>query len=76
MQSVENSGLGPPSRNTAIILSIVIFAFYCLYVYSGAGQALYEWSKTFAPHSVRSYLGMSKRYLLQYGHVVFLFALL
>lgn len=76
MSSEGNTGLNAPSRNTAIVLSIVIFAFYCLYVYSGAGQALYEWSKTFAPHSVRQHLGMSKRYLLQYGHVVFLFALM
>ncbi len=65
-----------PSRKTAIVLSVVIFAVYCVYVYSGAGQALYEWSKTFAPYSIRQYLGMSKRYLLQYGHIVFLFLLL
>lgn len=76
MRSDDNTGMRAPSRNTAIVFSIVIFAFYCLYVYSGAGQALYEWSKTFAPYSVRQYLGMSKRYLLQYGHVVFLFALM
>ena len=76
MHSTERIGMTAPSRNTAIVLSIIIFAVYCVYVYSGAGQALYEWSKTFAPYSIRQYLGMSKRYLLQYGHIVFLFLLL
>ncbi|WP_158965182.1 acyltransferase family protein [Chachezhania sediminis] len=66
----------PPGPRLALILSAVIFAFYCWYVYSGAGEALYEWTKTWAPYSVRQYLGMSKRFLWQYGHVVFLFGLL
>lgn len=66
----------PPGQRTALILSAVVFLAYCYFVYSGAGQELYEWSKTLAPHSVRRFLGMSKRYLLQYGHIVFLFSLL
>ncbi len=66
----------PPRRGTAIVLSAVIFVIYCWYVYSGTGSDLYEWSKSFAPYSVRQYLGMSKRYLLQYGHTIFLFGLL
>lgn len=58
------------------MLFLVVFALYSIYVYSGAGQELYEWSKSFAPYEVRRFLGMSKRYLMQYGHLVFLFSLL
>lgn len=60
----------------AVGLSMAVFALYVWYVDSGAGQELYAWSKSFAPYSVRRFLGMSKRYLLQYGHLIFLFALL
>ena len=66
----------PPQRGSALALSAFIFLVYCWYIYSGTGQNLYEWSKSFAPYSVRQYLGMSKRYLMQYGHTVFLFGLL
>ena len=66
----------PPSSRTALVLSAITLSLYSLYVYSGAGQDLYEWSKTFAPYTDRRFLGMSKRYLLQYGHIVFLFTLL
>ena len=66
----------PPQRGSALALSAFIFLAYCWYIYSGTGQNLYEWSKSFAPYSVRQYLGMSKRYLMQYGHTVFLFGLL
>ena len=68
--------LAPPGRAMAGVLAAVIFAAYTAYVYSGAGEVLYEWSKGFAPYSLRQFLGMSKRYLWQYGHIVFLFALL
>ena len=65
-----------PNHRSALILSGCVFAAYCWFVLGDYGQELYAWSKTFAPHSVRQYLGMSKRYLLQYGHMVFLFPLL
>ena len=68
--------LSAPSPQLAAILSVIILGLYSIYAYTGAGQELYAWSKTFAPYSVRQYLGMSKRYLLQYGHIVFLFSLL
>ena len=65
-----------PSPTTAAFLSAITFLAYAAYLYNGSGQALYEWSKTFAPYSEREYLGMSKRYLLQYGHIFFLTILL
>ncbi|XWN30064.1 MAG: acyltransferase family protein [Devosia sp.] len=68
--------LQPPGRRAAFFLSMVVFALYCWYIYSGLGEQLYEWSKTRAPYAVREYLGMSKRFLWQYGHILFLFGLL
>lgn len=64
------------SKKTATILSLLTLATYSAYILSGSAEALYQWSKTFAPHEVREHLGMSKRFLLQYGHLVFLFTLL
>jgi surface polysaccharide O-acyltransferase-like enzyme len=63
-------------KQTAIILSLLTLAAYSTYILSGSAEALYQWSKTFAPYEVREHLGMSKRFLLQYGHLVFLFILL
>jgi len=63
-------------RSTAIILSVLTLAIYSAYILSGTAEWLYQWSKTFAPYEIRQHLGISKRYLLQYGHTVFLFILL
>lgn len=76
MKLTGKPSIAPPSARAALVLSALTFGLYTYYVYSGAGQELYEWSKTFAPYSERRFLGMSKRYLLQYGHIVFLFTLL
>lgn len=65
-----------PSPALALGLSAAVLVIYTWFVASGAAEALYDWSKTLAPYSVRQYLGMSKRFLLQWGHMVFLFALL
>ncbi len=43
---------------------------------SGAGEAAYFWSKTLAPHDVRQYLGMAKRYPWQWIHVPSLFVVI
>ncbi|MEM7173443.1 MAG: acyltransferase family protein [Pseudomonadota bacterium] len=60
----------------AVALSVATLMGYAAYLYGGAGQTLYEWSKSFAPYEEREWLGMSKRYLLQYGHIFFLTLLL
>ena len=63
-------------RSTAIVLSVLTLSIYSAYILSGAAEWLYQWSKTFASYEIRQHLGLSKRYLLQYGHIVFLFILL
>ncbi|USG61945.1 acyltransferase family protein [Sneathiella marina] len=55
---------------------MLTLAAYSTYILSGSAENLYQWSKSFAPYEMREHLGMSKRYLLQYGHLVFLFTLL
>lgn len=65
-----------PRPKTAVVWSAMVLGLYAVYVASGAGQFLYEASKEWAPYSLRQHLGMSKRFMLQYGHVVFLFGLL
>ncbi|TCK98834.1 acyltransferase-like protein [Shimia isoporae] len=65
-----------PNRRMAVLLSGLVLGAYFLFLASGTGQVLYEWSKEFAPYSIRRFLGMSKRYMLQYGHIFFLFSLL
>ncbi len=65
-----------PRPITAIFWSVMVLGLYMLYIASGTGQFLYEMSKEWAPYSLRQHLGMSKRFLLQYGHVAFLFSLL
>ncbi|MEH6524440.1 MAG: acyltransferase family protein [Sneathiella sp.] len=64
------------SRRSAILLSLLTLVAYSAFILGGAAEALYQWSKSFAPYEVREHLGMSKRYLLQYGHLIFLFTLL
>ncbi|MEH6546904.1 MAG: acyltransferase family protein, partial [Sneathiella sp.] len=64
------------NRRNAILLSLLTLAGYSAFILSGAAEELYQWSKSFAPYEVREHLGMSKRYLLQYGHLIFLFTLL
>jgi len=64
------------NRRNAILLSLLTLVAYSTFILSGSAEVLYQWSKSFAPYDVREHLGMSKRYLLQYGHLVFLFTLL
>jgi Acyltransferase family len=64
------------SRRVAIILSVLTLLLYAAYILSGSAEFLYQWSKSFASYEVRQHLGLSKRFLLQYGHIVFLFLLL
>jgi hypothetical protein len=63
-------------RNRAAMLSLLTLLLYALFMHSDIGPWLYDWSKTFADYDARRYLGMSKRYLWQYGHMLFLFLLL
>ncbi len=65
--------MGPGS---AFFLVCITFVFYSTYILSGTAEALYQWSKDLAPYEIRQHLGLSKRFLLQYGHVFFLFILL
>lgn len=51
-------------------------AGYAAFMYLRLGEDLYQWTKTLAPYSVRQYLDMSKRFALQYGHLVFLLVIL
>lgn len=71
--SIEIGGL---RRERAVVLSLLTLILYALFMYSDVGPRLFEWSKTFADYDIRRYLGMSKRYLWQYGHMLFLFLLL
>ncbi len=57
------------------LLSLTLVG-YGVFLIQGYGEDLYQWSKTLAPFSVRQYLDMSKRYALQYGHLVFLLMVL
>ncbi len=54
----------------------VTLAGYALFMYLRLGEDLYQWTKTLAPYSLRQYLDMSKRFALQYGHLVFLLVIL
>ena len=54
----------------------VTMAGYGLFMYLRLGEDLYQWTKTLAPYSLRQYLDMSKRFALQYGHLVFLLVIL
>jgi len=60
----------------ALFLVSATFAFYSAYILSGTADDLYKWSKDLAPYEIRQHLGLSKRFLLQYGHVFFLVILL
>lgn len=66
----------PPSRVTALSLLSLTVVGYGVFLAQGYGEDLYQWSKTLAPFSVRQYLDMSKRYALQYGHLLFLLVIL
>jgi len=72
-QKIEISGL---RRSRAVLLSLLTLLLYAWFMHSVIGPRLFDWSKTFASHDIRQYLGMSKRYLWQYGHMLFLFLLL
>lgn len=57
------------------MLGVTVTA-YILFMYLRLGEDIYQWTKTLAPYSVRQYLDMSKRFGLQYGHLVFLLIIL
>lgn len=65
-----------PSLPFALFLAVVTLALYVVFNYYRAGDLLYAWSKTLASYDYRQYLGMSKRWAMQYGHLLFLFSLL
>ncbi len=70
----------PRARGPSVGLSLVIvgatFCVYVLFNYYRIGEELYDWSKTLVSYDYRQYLGMSKRWAMQYGHIVFLFLFL
>ncbi|MDJ0610608.1 MAG: acyltransferase family protein [Kiloniellales bacterium] len=65
-----------PSPGLALAIVGGTFFFYILFNYFRVGDELYDWSKTLASYDYRQYLGMSKRWAIQYGHIVFLFVFL
>jgi len=65
-----------PSLGLALVLTGLTLVGYVLFNYFRVGDDLYAWSKSLASYDVRQYLGMSKRWALQYGHLAFLFAFL
>ncbi|MEH6401913.1 MAG: acyltransferase family protein [Sneathiella sp.] len=64
------------SPRIAIFLASATFVLYSIYILNGTAESLYQWSKDLAPYEIRQHLGLSKRFLLQYGHVFFLIILL
>ena len=70
----------PSARTPSVGLSLAVvgvaFCGYVLFNYFRIGVELYDWSKTLASFEYRQYLGMSKRWAMQYGHMVFLFVFL
>lgn len=48
----------------------VLCAIYALFEASDLGAWLYDWSKDWASYDLRQHLGMSKRFLWQYGHII------
>ncbi|MEQ9200509.1 MAG: acyltransferase family protein, partial [Rhodospirillales bacterium] len=63
-------------RILALIAVPLISAGYGWYLASGTDIELYQYSKSLASYDYRQHLGLSKRFLLQYGHMIFLFSLL
>lgn len=78
--AAEPSATGLGERKLSLGLALALAGLtlfgYLLFNYFRVGDDLYAWSKTLAGFDVRQHLGMSKRWALQYGHLVFLFALL
>lgn len=73
---LESGGARGPSLPLALLLAGLVLALYVVFNYIRAGDSLYAWSKTLASYDYRQYLGMSKRWAMQYGHLAFLFCLL
>jgi len=81
MTDTANQARGAPlTRQPSVGLSLAIvgvtFLAYVLFNYHQIGNELYGWSKTIVSYDYRQYLGMSKRWAMQYGHIVFLFVFL
>jgi len=65
-----------PSVTQALLIAAAVMAVYVVFNYYRVGDLLYDFSKTLASYDYRQYLGMSKRWMMQYGHAVFLFVFL
>ena len=65
-----------PSVGLSIAIVGVTFFVYVFFNYYQVPVQLYAWSKTLASYDYRQYLGMSKRWAMQYGHLVFVFIFL
>lgn len=72
MDGLPTSG----SRMKALAAAGLIAAGYAVFLYTNSGEDLYAFSKSLASYEYRQHLGLSKRFLLQYGHMAFLFGLL
>lgn len=59
-----------------LLMGILLIAYAFVFLAFDTHMGLFQLSKQFASYDYRQYLGMSKRYLPQYLHVVFLFSLL
>ena len=60
----------------ASLMLIILVGYVGIFFAFDAQMGLYKLSKQFATYDHRQYLGMSKRYLPQYAHMLFLFSLL
>ena len=58
-----------------LLMLAVLAGYIGVFVTFDAQMGLYKLSKMFAEHDYRQYLGMSKRYLPQYAHMLFLFSI-
>ena len=59
---------GVAQRTAAAIVIVAALAGLAAFRLAELDLALFAWSKTWASYDIRQYLGMSKRFLLQYGY--------
>lgn len=57
------------ARTLAFFAMAAAIAFSAAIELTGAGEAVYGWSKALAPYDYRQYLGMAKRFMWQWVHV-------
>lgn len=63
-------------RFPAAIAALILLALYATFELGRVGPDLYQWSKDWASYDLRQHLGMSKRFLWQYVHLILQCALI